>query len=129
VTPETAVVVGSAISALGAVGVAALGMLNHRRTRDQIAHNTARTEEVLDQVGNDHTSNLRHDLDQALADLARLGGMVGKLTRKVTEALERVDAHDQASTNTVEGLVAVDRHLRRDLQELAEEVHRHHPDL
>lgn len=126
--PETAVVLAAAISGVASFGVGVLGVINHRRASSALAHNTAKTEEVLEQVGNDHTSNLRHDLDQALADLARLGGMVGKLTRKVEDALRRVEAHDRASTTTVDGLQAEDRRLAEELHQLAAEVRRHHPD-
>lgn len=133
-TPETAVVVSSTIGAVSAVAVAVVGYIGarqHRHTRAALADNTDKTSQVLHQVKNDHTVNLRDELDarfQGMHDkLERveaaqgyLGGTVGHLIRDVKTALSHQRDHEAAS-----GLIVAELQKRDDALEA--EIRRNHP--
>lgn len=127
-TTETAAVVVAVITSVGSVVVA---VVTTRRHRDAIQDNTAKTEQVLHQVKNDHGTNLRDDLDARFGELhdklerveaaqGYLGGTVGHLFRDVREALRHQREHDVASA------LVIDQLRHRD-DALEAELHRHHP--
>jgi hypothetical protein len=123
-TPELAVVIGSTITAAGAVVVA---IITTRRHGAALADNTAKTEQVLEQVANDHGTNLRHDVDAALAGIAaveatqgQIGAIVGKLARDIGDALRHISAHDIASALVVDELRRRDDQIAADLRTFIE---------
>ena len=91
-------------------------------------------EEVREQVSNDHDTNLRHDVDdlrravdQLDANLSDGGRLIGRLSRDVRTALDRIGSHDAASALIVGALRDADDQLRDALEELRAELRQHHP--
>lgn len=135
-TPEAwASVIVACVMAVGSIAVA---IITTRRHGAAIADNTAKTDQVLHQVQNDHQTNLRDDLDalrketmdaldRVEAAQGMMGGIVGQITKDVREvtkdvreAIRHGKEHDVASAWIVQGLRARD-------EALAQELHRYHP--
>lgn len=77
----------------------------------QQAEQAAALAEVREQVSNDHTTNLRVDIDELAAAVRRLGG-------KVDAVLARQDAHDEATRDMRATLAHVDERSARIGQEV-----------
>ena len=129
---ESAAVIVASITTVGSIAVAYISTRSHRETRRRLEDNTEKTEQVLHQVKNDHTTNLRDDLDKRFKGLhdklvaleaaqAGLGGTVGRLGRDVKNALRHQREHAAASVLTGEQLHRRDDELAEELRQLREE--------
>ena len=126
-----AIVVALIAAGASVVGPVVLYLVTNRRhheTKALLAENTSKTGEVLHQVKNDHSTNLREELDARFAGLhdklerveaaqGYLGGTVGHLIRDVKDALRRQSEHEAASVLALEA-------LRKRDQELADRLDR-----
>lgn len=113
-TPEVATVIAASIAATGGIAAAAISAVvirAHRGTREELRENTAKTDQVLDQVANDHDSNLRNDLDQVQADVGHLGTLMAQLMTTVKESITHSREHDAGARLAFEGLQRSDKQL------------------
>ena len=130
-------VVVAAIGAAGLVlGPIMLLLVQRRlgRIETQRDEHGAVLAEVREQVSNDHDTNLRHDVDdlrravdQLDANLSDGGRLIGRLSRDVRTALDKIGSHDAASALIVSALRDADDQLRTALEELQQELRAHHP--
>lgn len=123
--------IAAASSVIGPVVLYLVTTRRHRETKELLAENTGKTGEVLHQVKNDHTTNLREELDARFGGLhdklerveaaqGYLGGTVGHLIRDVKDSLRHQREHETAAGLALEQLQRRDDELAAELRRLSD---------
>jgi hypothetical protein len=123
-------VVVALIAAAAAVGGPVVALwANHRVVKGKLDEQSVKLEEVRHNVSNDHRTNLRDDVDAALAGIERvetflsqLGANATRLRRDVHVVMGRQADHEAASGLLVGALRESDRRI-------LDELRRHHPQV
>lgn len=109
------------------VGPIALAVYQNRATRTRHDHLAVKLEEVRENVSNDHRTNLRDDVDRALAGIdqiqafqSQLGANAARLRGEVRSVMGHQREHEAASALLVGALRESDRRI-------LDELRRHHP--